>query len=66
MKNLSYIGSSKKEQQRERTRTLRKSRRLALKRRRQQKQRRTSVGDVLHLTQIGATEITWHKTRLSS
>ena len=50
MKNLSYIGSSKKEQQRERTRTLRKSRRLALKRRRLQRKRRSSVADILNLT----------------
>ena len=48
MKDLSYIGTSKKEQQRQHT--LRKSRRLALKRRRQQKQRRTSVAEVLQLT----------------
>ena len=50
MKNLSHIGRSKEKQQRERTRTLRKSRRLALKRRRQQRNRRSSVADILNLT----------------
>ena len=50
MKNLSYIGSSKKEQRRERTRTLRKSRRLALKHKRLQRKHRSSVTDILNLT----------------
>ena len=50
MKSLSTIGSTRKRQQRERTRTLRKSRRLALKRSRKQQERRTSVADMLQLT----------------